>query len=192
MPWKGRPPFLRKPVFEKWKGSVNVSMPWKGRPSFLRYSQTGSFLSGFCVNALKGATFISTGARNMQRLIDEVCVNALKGATFISTKIFWSKNYRIIELCQCPERGDLHFYAETVDTLSADEAVSMPWKGRPSFLQRNPLEIQTHPKVCQCPERGDLHFYGEKRNYLRRKIPCVNALKGATFISTLASGNPHK
>ena len=39
----------------------------------------------------------------------ELCVNALKGATSISTKaeikaIFAAK------MCQCPERGDLHFY----------------------------------------------------------------------------------
>ena len=37
-----------------------------------------------CVNALKGATFISTRVTKMP-LMRNKCVNALKGATFIST-----------------------------------------------------------------------------------------------------------
>gem|GEM_PF-6098865 len=38
--------------------------------------------------------------------------------------------------------------------------------------------------VCQCPERGDPHFY-RVTNYQRQGTPvCVNALKGATLIST--------
>ena len=40
-------------------------------------------------------------------------------------------------LCQCPERGDTHFYL--IEDLT-DEA----------------------KKVCQCPERGDPHFYSAK------------------------------
>ena len=46
--------------------------------------------------------------------------------------------------------------------------------------------------LCQWPEWGDLHFYYHKQ--YRNIIPFfgVNALKGATSISTLASGNPHK
>ena len=39
-----------------------------------------------CVNALKGATFISTVARYTLACDRRGCVNALKGATFISTK----------------------------------------------------------------------------------------------------------
>ena len=46
--------------------------------------------------------------------------------------------------------------------------------------------------VCQCPERGDLHFHGAGDKGRGSRVSCVNALKGATFISTLASGNPHK
>ena len=38
-----------------------------------------------CVNALKGATFISTQQFGMRCLNFTDCVNALKGATFIST-----------------------------------------------------------------------------------------------------------
>ena len=38
-------------------------------------------------------------------------------------------------VCQCPERGDLHFYGEVfqIAYFAGFE--------------------------CQCPERGDLHFY---------------------------------
>ena len=87
------------------------------------------------------------------------CVNALKGATFISTLskfpgIFIS--YR----CQCPERGALHFY--TADTGNSGTTAGM----------------------CQCPERGDLHFYKVKAGCHALIVACVNALKGATFIST--------
>ena len=40
-------------------------------------------------------------------------------------------------------------------------------------------------RLCQCPERGDLHFHSNvhEKNYLTEN--CVNALKGATFISTV-------
>ena len=37
-------------------------------------------------------------------------------------------------MCQCPERGDLHFYHDAIYEVMLDE-------------------------LCQCPERGDLHFY---------------------------------
>ena len=71
-------------------------------------------------------------------------------------------------MCQCPERGDLHFYS----TLMVHRKL-------------------TNAGLCQCPEWGDLHFYS-KDNDLTINWNCVNALNGATFISTLASGNPHK
>ena len=64
-------------------------------------------------------------------------------------------------MCQCPERGDLHFYADPL------------------------YEIHTG-SMCQCPERGDLHFYIKKAGYKKIVADCgVNALKGATFISTI-------
>ena len=47
-------------------------------------------------------------------------------------------------------------------------------------------------KVCQCPKRGALHFYDLTYITNSYHVNCVNALKEATFISTLASGNPHK
>ena len=39
-------------------------------------------------------------------------------------------------------------------------------------------------KMCQCPEWGDLHFYGLNVEDKSNNEGCVNALKGATFIST--------
>ena len=42
-----------------------------------------------------------------------------------------------ITVCQCPERGDLHFYAITWKMARCFVMwVSMPWKGRPPFLHR--------------------------------------------------------
>ena len=38
--------------------------------------------------------------------------------------------------------------------------------------------------MCQCPERGDLHFYDYLKKLTRASFTCVNALKGATSIST--------
>ena len=39
-----------------------------------------------------------------------------------------------MELCQCPERGDLHFYGLLWWRMNTLQRVSMPWKGRPPFL----------------------------------------------------------
>ena len=64
------------------------------------------------------------------------CVNALKGATSISTKVTEKALNQAIEVCQCPERGDLHFY----------------------LCMRQRIRIM-NTCLCQCPERGDLHFY---------------------------------
>ena len=62
------------------------------------------------VNALKGATFISTFTEYPAEFFAAMCVNALKGATFISTKSTAIGAGDMQWLCQCPERGDLHFY----------------------------------------------------------------------------------
>ena len=79
------------------------------------------------------------------------------------------QKYNSVFWCQCPERGDLHFYHD----------------GSGQVWSKCLL-------LCQCPERGDLHFYNQSHSQNRRRSLCVNALKGATSISTLASGNPHK
>ena len=39
-------------------------------------------------------------------------------------------------------------------------------------------------RLCQCPERGDTHFYAEQLAEIIKQAECVNALKGATLIST--------
>ena len=145
-----------------------------------------------CVNALNGATFISTQNVRLTS-VTEQCVNALNGATFISTITVAEGKTSEAMLCQCPEWGDLHFY---------------------KIIQLTVKEVCV---VCQCPEWGDLHFYRRKEEIcsirrwncvnalngatfistslmklLGESIKCVNALSGATSISTLASGNPHK
>ena len=38
--------------------------------------------------------------------------------------------------------------------------------------------------MCQCPEWGDLHFYLESFPVMKALLMSVNALKGATSIST--------
>ena len=38
--------------------------------------------------------------------------------------------------------------------------------------------------LCQCPEWGDLHFHALEAKEVYIKVACVNALNGATFIST--------
>ena len=39
--------------------------------------------------------------------------------------------------------------------------------------------------MCQCPEWGDLHFYLESFPVMKALLMSVNALKGATSISTI-------
>ena len=92
---------------------------------------------------------------------------ALSGASFISTGIHITLVVAIVTLCQWPEWGDLHFYYHK------------QYRNIIPFFDVNALN------------GGDLHFY-----VVFHVCPgewfCVNALKGATSISTLASGNPHK
>ena len=73
----------------------------------------------------------------------------------------------LILLCQCPERGDLHFY-QYVDVL---------------------VRVKN---MCVNALKGATSISTLKPPVTEMNITCVNALKGATSISTLASGNPHK
>ena len=108
MPWKGRPSFLLPRLWLY--ATYFVSMPWKGRPSFLH------------VRAVRWKVGTSSS------------VNALKGATLISTAIYATEKLAQM-VCQCPERGDPHFYESTKQRIKHTVMfVSMPWKGRPSFL----------------------------------------------------------
>ena len=61
-----------------------------------------------------------------------------------------------------------------------------PGVGRPLFPHTQGETAMTIARLCQCPERGDLHFYLEHSLHQHSKV-CVNALKGATFISTSRS-----
>ena len=121
-------------------------------------------------------------------------------------------------MCQCPERGDPHFYESRVPRpyRGIDYCVNA-LKGATLISTKVRRYLQLIQKRCQCPERGDPHFYGLREKLELVKDSCVNALKGATLISTgffrrnkssvkksvnalkgatlistLASGNPHK
>ena len=184
MPWKGRPSFpprLIKRIILTWKPCVNalngatsistwngllrivvspsVSMPWKGRPPFPREEQAEILQYLYaCVNALKGATFISTGQSIRWTESFILCQCPEWGDLhFHSNKehqYYWTG-----KVCQCPERGDLHFHKITGKRTTKTKNVSMPWMGRPSF-----------PLIAIMAISGTMM--------------CVNALKGATFIST--------
>ena len=70
--------------------------------------------------------------------------------------------------CQCPERGDLHFYheAEKKKAEKTKKCVNA-LKGATFISTINSGRDGTEGKMCQCPERGDLHFYiikGENTN----------------------------
>ncbi len=79
------------------------------------------------VNALIGAAFISTD--NSVNVPDDKTksVNALIGAAFISTINTMKTNDNNMMMCQCPDRGGLHFYGleKQIDEMIRD-IVSMP------------------------------------------------------------------
>ena len=112
------------------------------------------------------------------------------------------------KLCQCPERGNLYFSRMIILRRENDYCVSMPWKGQPLFLPMFLTLVTCSSFLCQCPERGNLYFSGLRKlkrrlkhvvsmpwkgqplflqeatkKYKEKTKRCVNALKGATFIS---------
>ena len=87
--------------------------PEEPTPDYKTYDEENQE-SEHCVNALKEAIFISTTMKSYNLELTRNCVNALKGATFISTELYKTLSSKTV-LCQCPERGDLHFYAITAD-----------------------------------------------------------------------------
>ena len=72
-------------------------------------------VESICVNALKGATFISTRDDKYTTKPDPECVNALKGATFISTM----------------KRGRLNEQHECVNALKGATFISTLTSGNP-------------------------------------------------------------
>ena len=58
--------------------------------------------------------------------VEEQGVNALKGATLISTGDMIRSYSAVDQMCQCPERGDTHFYRASVNPGDSEFLVSMP------------------------------------------------------------------
>ena len=159
--------------------------PERGDLHFYKLKSIKIVFTQNCVNALKGATFISMLEEIERCFTKEGCVNALKGATFISTEELMSKA-KEQKLCQCPERGDLHFYVDRNKVFVAPYTRCVnALKGATFISTRTILFDRETDTMCQCPERGDLHFYRKMIFLFQRKFSCVNALKGATFISTI-------
>ena len=78
-------------------------------------------------------------------------------------------------MCQCPERGDLHFYLESFPVMKALLMSVNALKGATSISTLPQFWLQDYSWMCQCPERGDLHFYrnGRKEKYMfRKKCQC--------------------
>ena len=138
-----------------------VSMPWKGRPSFLLLRKRKT----------KKVNNVSMPWKGRPSFL-------LMHCKVLSNGHFW---------CQCPERGDPHFYQTTRNHLHIQciLEVSMPWKGRPSFLRKSTIVKMEKLVVVSMPWKGRPSFllvHGNIR--LSHNIYCVNALKGATLIST--------
>ena len=88
-------------------------------------------------------------------------------------------------LCQCPERGDLHFYGNCMFMKRSKSMMCQcPERGDLHFYADCVRLVGENRRMCQCPERGDLHFYGGITMKIKVNAIGVNALKGATFIST--------
>ena len=158
-------------------------MPWMGWPSFLHRKTKKENKNVWGVNALNGATFISTRSLLWMRMMDMMCQcpewgdlhfyrdSKRSNGRWLHVSMPWMgrpsflhltrrKPHLRIALCQCPEWGDLHFYSSCAiggDTMNM--IVSMPWMGRPSFLPLQFRMLMVLWLVCQCPEWGDLHFY---------------------------------
>ena len=66
-------------------------------------------------------------------------------------------------MCQCPERGDLHFYRSGKRVVFAKEKMCQcPERGDLHFYIWWYSGEKESEWKCQCPERGDLHFYPKK------------------------------
>ena len=62
-------------------------------------------------------------------------------------------------MCQCPERGDLHFYSIIIGSVKLLERCVNALKGATSISTTDTRMLDAEEVTCQCPERGDLHFY---------------------------------
>ena len=65
-----------------------------------------------------------------------------------------------MDLCQCPERGDPHFYSlkvhiKTYFNFNCGNAL----KGATRISTQDNASMRSRNSVWQCPERGNPHFY---------------------------------
>ena len=103
---------------------------------------------------------------------------------------FEAKYYDI--MCQCPERGDLHFYEREALVFYIVTNCVNALKGA-TFISTLILMFLLGSRLRSVNALKGATFISTDKPFQKsRMISCVNALKGATFISTLASGNPHK
>ena len=88
--------------------------------------------------------------------------------------------------CQCPEWSDLHFYVlQEISYCLKSCLCQCPEWGDLHFYWLGTLKGTQEDILCQCPEWGDLHFYAYlKLRKTSKRRSCVNALNGATSIST--------
>ena len=161
MPWKGRPSFLRSDVLRLFVRVLVVSMPWKGRPSFLQIAAIFAItIRSYCVNALKGATFISTMLVMSAKKDEKTVSMPWKGRPSFLPGFDRKTNGYSTYMCQCPERGDLHFYEmDFTPAIFTFLVCQCPERGDLHFYCICHAETCWTLWMCQCPERGDLHFY---------------------------------
>ena len=85
--------------------------------------------------------------------------NALIGAIFISTLMSFSIETKKM-MCQCPERGNLHFYVRHSEENWGENCCVNALIGATFISTYTQLvEKGVDNVVGQCPERGNLHFY---------------------------------
>ena len=96
-------------------------------------------------------------------------------------------------MCQCPERGDLHFYKTGITGSGCAAWCVNALKGATSISTKESLMVLKTRDDCVNALKGatSISTANQKQTSAHPQM-CVNALKGATSISTLASGNPHK
>ena len=135
--------------------------PEWGDLHFYWVNLTRSLLLHLGVNALNGATSISTFYKKFLTVLRVVCVNALNGATSISTSVESPNFIKDAIIVSMPWMGRPPFLlAWNTQRNSGRYPVSMPWMGRPPFLRVSEIKENVEEKIlCQCPEWGDLHFY---------------------------------
>ena len=88
------------------------------------------------------------------------CVNALNRANPISTVMRIFRYIATRDMCQCPQSGKSHFYANRkkriVQGLYGVNALN---RANPISTFLGYLEVVQLMALCQCPQSGKSHFY---------------------------------